>query len=772
MGRKKIWLHLVPAVSAVLLFSCNPTKYVPEGETLLEKNRLKISNEGIKASQVEPYIRQQPNKKIFGTRFHLGLYNMSNIDSEKGINRWLRNIGEGPAVFDPYAMSQSVEQIKSFAYSKGYFDAEVADTAETGRRRTVAQYSVNLKTPYTIRGISYDIADTNLKKLYVFDTINSMIVRGSPYDVDVLQQERQRFEKFVRDHGFYRFSSDYISFSVDSAVGNRQVDIVFVVKNASEIDENDIVKSVPHSIFRLNNIYIYDDFDPYLAIEEGSEYFNKLDTGFYRGYYFIGMEKKPAIKYDFIIQSLYMRQGAIYNQTNTELSQSRMMASRVYRLVNINFNETGNVDDYEGEQIRAIDCVVQLTHHTQQSYRVELEGTHSGGALGGAMNLAYQHNNMFHGAEQFTLKLKGSYEAIRQDGEQRPAQEYGVETGLRLPDFLLPFYQNGNFVRRYNPATNIAASYNYQDMPFYTRTMASMSFGYNWRNGYNEHIVNPLQFNIVKLASITPDFAEQVNKSSYLAYAYRDVLILGGNYSYIFNNQMIKKSRDYWFIRWNIETAGNMLRSYNRKAHSDEPDTAVFRFLNQPFAQYVKTDIDIRYNYAISPDASVVYRGFFGVAVPYGNSKAIPFERQYFAGGANSIRGWQARTLGPGSDIPASNTFLNQTADIKIELNMEYRYKLFWVLEGAVFADAGNIWTYSSDPARPGVQFKFDRFYKDIAVGAGTGLRFDFSFFLARLDFGMKLRDPVIPATNKWIFSNRPYGWSDFTTVIAIGYPF
>jgi outer membrane protein assembly factor BamA len=441
-------------------------------------------------------------------------------------------------------------------------------------------------------------------------------------------------------------------------------------------------------------------------------------------------------------------------------------------LVNINFSEVDNADD----DIKMIDCIIQLTLLPQQSYKVEFEGTHSGGYLGVGLNLSYQHKNLFRRAEQFTLNLKGSYELMKPSEEQplKFIQEYGVETGLRLPNFLIPIYKGENFVKRYNPVTNILASYNYQDMPFYTRTIANMSFGYNWRTGkYNEHFIYPLQFNIVKIERLDSTFANQISTSSYLANAYKDVLILGGNYSYIFNNQLINRSRDYWFVRWNIETAGNMLRAYNRVSNSEKPDSTTHKFMNQPFAQYVKTDIDIRYNYIINPAASMVYRGFFGVAIPYGNSKAIPFERQYFAGGANSIRGWQVRTLGPGTYIPDTTaTLLNQTADIKIELNAEYRFKLFWVLEGAMFADAGNIWTYKSDNNREGTQFKFNNFYKDLAVGVGTGLRFDFNFFLLRLDFGMKLRDPIIPETNKWIFSNRPYRWRDFTAVVAIGYPF
>jgi len=671
-------------------------------------------------------------------------------------------------------MLRSSDNIMSFVSSKGYFDAEVTDSVRTDKQRTTVTYNINITTPYVIRNITYDIPDPNLMNLYVFDTVNSMIVRGMPYDFDLLQQERQRFERFVRDHGFYRFSSAYISFDVDTTIGNRQVDINFIVRNFARANENNVIENVSHSVFRVNNIYIYTDFEPRTAIEEGDAYFNSLDTTFYQGYYFISSKTKPVIKRDFIIQSLYISPGSTYNQTNTLLSQSRLMASRVYRLVNISFNEIDNVENDNQEQLKTIDCVIQLTLLPMQSYKVEFEWTNTGGNLGGALNLIYQHKNLFRGAEQFTLKLKGAYEGMRQSGQSQPIREFGVETNLRLPDFLMPFYRNENFMKRYNPVTNIVASYNYQDMPLYTRTIANMSFGYNWKAGdYNEHFINPLQFNIVKLDRIDPDFAKRINNSSYLAYAYQDVLILGGSYSYIFNNQLINKSRDYWFIRWNVETAGNLLRTYNKTLNSEKPDTAVFKFINQPFAQYVKTDINIKYNYVVNPAASIVYRGFFGIAIPYGNSKAIPFERQYFGGGANGIRGWQARTLGPGTYIPdASATFLNQTADIKIELNAEYRFKLFWVLEGAMFADAGNIWAYKADSDREGAQFKVDKFYKDMAVGAGTGLRFDFDFFLARLDFGMKLRDPIIPETNKWIFSNRSYTWRDFTAIIAIGYPF
>ena len=306
--------------------------------------------------------------------------------------------------------------------------------------------------------------------------------------------------------------------------------------------------------------------------------------------------------------------------------------------------------------------------------------------------------------------------------------------------------------------------------------MSNATFGYDWKSGsYSEHIVSPLQFNVVKLLKIDSAYQAQIESSSYLAYSYKDVMILGGKYSYIFNNQKINKSKDFWFLRVNTEASGNMLALIKSISNAPKDSTGTYAFLRQPFAQYIRADFDLRYNYRFNTVASMVYRGFFGIGIPYGNSKALPFEKQYFSGGSNGIRAWQVRTLGPGSfSTPRDSvTFINQTADIKLEANAEYRFKLFWILEGAVFVDAGNIWTYKDDPARPGAQFKLNKFYKDIAIGTGAGLRFDFQFVIGRLDFGMKVRDPSLTGGSKMIVLNRPYNFrDDFTMVIGIGYPF
>jgi outer membrane protein assembly factor BamA len=773
----------------MFLTSCNSTKYVPEGESLLNENHIDVNKESVKKSDLIPYIKQTPNKRIFGSRFYLGLYNLSNIKKDKWPHNWLRNIGEEPVIYDPDAKNKTNDQIKSYLASKGYFDGQVTDSVVTDNRKSDVFYKVELRRPYTIRKLTYEVADTNIRKLCYFDSVNCVIERGKPYDVDVLQAERTRFERFIRDHGFYGFSNDFISFRIDSTVGNRQVDIRYIVQNFSRLDQDNTISYGPFAVYSVKNVYIYPDYIPKEALEGGDAYLKSLDTTYYRGYYFITSKKNQEVKYDLIIQSLYLKAGSVYNVSSTEQTQAHLLALKIYRLVNIFYNDASENENLHGMELK-LDCNLQLTLLSQQSYKIELEGTNSAGNLGGAVNLIYQHKNLFHGAELFSTKLKGAYAAYSQTNSTLTStQEYGLESSLRLPEFLIPFVKTENFIKKYNPSTTLLASYDYQSLPFYTRTVANASFGYDWKSGfYREHIVNPVQLSLVNVPYIDPVYKATILSSSYLAHSYDAVLIFGGSYSFIFNNPKIKNSRDYWFIRVNAESAGNFLSAIYkiagakktgpvvRDTTASQDTTNAYRLFGQPFAQYVKTDIDLRYNYKFNEVSSIAYRGFFGICIPYGNSKAIPFEKQYFSGGANDIRAWQVRSLGPGSYADQSK-LLNETGDIKLEANAEYRFKLFWIIEGATFLDAGNIWSYNYDSSRPGSQFRFNKFYKDIAVGTGTGFRFDLKFVIARVDIGMKLRDPLLHdalSTEKshWIFLNGPYRRSDFAIVLGIGYPF
>lgn len=762
------------------LSSCNPTKYVPSGETLLEENNVIINTDSVKKSDILPYIKQKPNKRIFGVRFHLWLYDLSNINKERWPHNWLRNIGEEPVIFDPYAATKSMDQIKGYLSSKGYFDGKVLDTVEMANRKSKVFYNIDLKPAYKIRKLTYEIADTGLTKIINLSAINCLIDEGRPYDADLLQAERSRMELFVRDLGFFSFSGDNIYFRVDSTIGNREVDIFYCIKEMQKFEPNKPPELVPNSIYQVRNIYIYPDYIPGEVLAGGEEYQSSLDTIEYKGYNFITNLKKPSIKYEVITQALYVKPGAIFNISKTERSQSHLMSFKTYRLVNIRFNEPEGNIVYPGN-IKALDCNIQMTPMSKQSFTVELEGTNSGGNLGGALNFLYQNKNLFHGAEQFNLKLKGAYETFsRSETGLSSTQEYGAETSLRLPRFLLPFLAKESFIQKYNPTTTILVAYNFQNLPVYTRTVANATFGYTWKEGeYRTHIVSPFQLNMVKIPVIDSNYYKNViEPSSYLINSYKDVMIAGGTYSFIFNNQSIKKSKHIWSLRFNVEAAGNLLYLMKRLTHATLITDTVYNHNNyiifgQPFAQFIRTDIDLRYNRIINDVSSIVYRGFFGIGIPYKNSLAMPFEKQYFEGGANGIRGWQVRTLGPGSYTPPSTTYTNQTADIKLEANVEYRFKLFWILEGAVFVDAGNIWAIKDDSDRPGAQFRFNKFYKDMALGSGFGLRYDLKFVLLRTDLGFKIRDPSFQDSSSWIWNRQnSLTTKNLALVISIGYPF
>ncbi|MFO7573661.1 MAG: BamA/TamA family outer membrane protein [Bacteroidales bacterium] len=772
-NKNKISFGRLLLISLIVLSSCNPTKYVPQGESLLDRTYIEISSDEVTKGELRPFIRQQPNKRIFGSRFHLGLYNWSNLEKERWPHGWLRNIGEEPVIFDTYATNRSKEQLLLYLRSKGYFDAVVMETIETSKKKSKVYYEIDTSTPYTIRDLRYEVEDSALLAIIDFDIQNCLISKGGRYDFDDLASERTRIERLIRDHGYYAFSSDFIHFRVNDTIGNNMVDITYYVRGAVSPDRSEGIKTIPHSKYSVRNVYVHPEFEPGEAMSAGDNYFSSLDTVLHNGYNFISPPGKPRVRFDLLEQNLLINPGLPFNVSRTERTQRQLVALKTYRLVNINYNEPQQPSFSESGE-KYIDAIIQLTPFNQQSFTYLIEGTNSAGNLGAAVNFIYQHKNLFHGAQQFNLKLKGAYETLSEEVTGfRSTQELGVEASLLFPEFLFPFVRKERFISRYNPKSYLQLAYNFQKIPVYSRTVVNATFGYNWDQGsYKKHMLYPFQMNLVKLPYIDPDFALRIDTSSYLSFSYKDALIMGGSYTYTYNDQIIQRSRDHSFFKFNLELAGNLAALGSRLTDAEKSEDS-YTLFGQQFAQYIRSDIDLRYNLIINNVSSVVFRSFIGAGIPYGNSKALPFEKQYFGGGANGVRGWQVRSLGPGSFNNYIPSFINQTADMKLELNAEYRFKLFWILEGAVFLDAGNIWTIKDDPDRPGAVFKFNKFYDDMALSTGFGMRFDLNFVLLRTDIGIKLRDPAIQDRPKWIRMIRPYNVrDDFTFMVGIGYPF
>ncbi len=770
-------------VLVIIIFtaaSCNPTKYVPSGELLLNRNELVLKESSdplpptVSKSAIKPYIRQQPNKKIFGTRFHLGLYNLSDIDKDKWPHGWLRRIGEEPVVFDPAAADRSAGQMQTYLWSKGFFNARVEDTVGLHKDEARVVYDIDPGRPYTIADIRYDIQDTLLHPLVMIDTVNCTIERGMIYDVDLLQRERKRLERFIRDVGFYAFSTENIFFRIDSALMSRQVIVHYVVSRRTTIDSQGRTTYNNHRMFRIRDVYIYPDFDPRLSLTGGEAYTESYDTTLFQGIHFVAPPGKLSVRPEVLTQALYVNPGSLFSVTNAEQTESHLVDLKNHRLVNVSYVDAGSTPG-ERRNEGMLDCIIQLTPMSRQSFTVELEGTNSGGNIGGALNLIYQNKSLLGGAELFTMKLKGAYETLTEGTTGfSNIQQYGIEGNLRIPKFLMLYPWKENFIRKHDPRTVLQAGYNYQKVPVYARSVANITLGYSWSGSkYTKYNINPLSFNVVKLHYVDPEFQAMIDTTSYLSFSYRDVRIVGGRYNYVFNNQMLQRSRDYWNIRLGMDLAGNMLSMLYRMGNAEMASDGSYHLFGQPFAQFMKGEVDATYNYRINTASSIVYRAYAGVGWAYGNSRVMPFEEQFFGGGANDIRAWVARTLGPGSYPMPESSFINLTADMKLEANIEYRFKLFWILEGATFIDAGNIWTVRPDEDRPGSLFRFNTFLDEIAVGSGLGLRFDFKFVLLRTDFGIKLRDPQATEGTKWIPLSGTFDRkSDLTMVIGIGYPF
>ncbi|MCK5135780.1 MAG: BamA/TamA family outer membrane protein [Bacteroidales bacterium] len=760
--------YILVFIIPILLFSCRATKYVPEDQYLLHSYKIESGNGDFEKKALNDYIKQKPNKRIFFWRFYLSLYNLSSPKKDNGFNRWLKRIGEPPVVYDEDLKEKSAEQLILYMRNKGFYQVEVSDTTQYRKKRATVMYTVTPNQPYRIRDISYFFHDASLSSLVMADTTSSGFRQGELFDVDLLQQERIRIETVLRNSGYYSFNRDFVYFEVDSSLNSHQVDITLGIRNFPDQDRSGKVVHVDHPVYKIRDVYLISDYDAVSSQRMRDSGLVRKDTLLFDSIHVVYSEK-PNIRPSVVTQKNYIIPNKLFNASNVQRTYRNLSSLSALRMVDIRFNEVESDSNL-------LDCEVMIAAATRQSYTIKLEGTNSGGNIGAAGNLNYRHQNLFGGSEQFDLSFLGAIETLRETSSDTVSslnlmQEFGVEARLRIPKFLLPF-KTDQFIRRYNPQTNIRLSYNYQKRPQYTRTLANASFGYEWKGNKNlTHRVYPLEASLILTPFMRDDFRDWL-EGMYLFYSYQPHLIIDSRYTMIFTNQKLLKNQDFQDVRVSLETAGNLLYG-GYKLLAPDPGDDKYQLFGVDFAQYLKGDIDLRnYNF-LYEDVSLVLRGFAGVGYAFLNSNAMPFEKQYFSGGANSIRAWQVKNLGPGSYNDTTVTsYPNQTGDVKLEANMEYRFKLFWKLEAAFFLDVGNIWSLSDEDDREGAGFEFKRFYKELAVGTGVGTRFVFSFFIFRFDLGIPLRNPYPIEGYNWLPGNAGVKGSDLTFNIAIGYPF
>jgi outer membrane protein assembly factor BamA len=781
-GRSVIPFSVI--IIILLLYSCSSTRHVPEDKYLLNRYKTENNNRDINQNELETYIRPKPNKRILGLKFYLGLYNLSGT-KDNWFNRWLKKIGEEPVIWNEFDIEKNKERIKLYLRNKGYYHVMVEDTSRFHKQKAYVRYKIDSGEPYIINKVRYQFRDTTLREIILSDTSNSLLKQGLFFDADVIQKERTRIENYLKTLGYYNVSKDLINYSADTTINDLKVNLTVVI-DEYQLKRQDgyYISYVPNRKYRISNVYILSDFNQKDALTDYQEYLKSLTENTFNKYKFLYRDRLK-IDPEIITQSIYIIPGKLYNIDDVSETYKHLSSLRIFKTVNIFFEEEDPENPYRQEDY-PLNCYIQLTPATLQSYSFELEGTNSSGNVGAASNISYQHRNLFGGAENLNIRLKGSIEFLRKLDTANIQNlkgvdlvyEAGIDARITLPQFLLPF-STENFIRKYNPKTRISLAFNQQQRPDYTRRITNAGFGYTWSNfPYISHIINPLDINYVKMLRIDSVFLTDI-QDTYLQHSYEDRLITSTNYSFIYNNQDIKKLGSYTYFRINAEQSGFLLAGgYSLFGKPNENGN--YELAGNEFAQFIKCDFDIRHYSIIDDKTSFVYRFFAGVAWPYGNSVAIPFERQYFTGGANGIRAWPVRNLGPGTYRETRSVYPNATADIKLEANFEYRFKLFWILEGALFVDAGNIWAISGEDDREGAVFEWNNFYKQIAVGTGFGLRMDFSFFIFRFDLGLKARDPSFSEEMggpRWVVFNRPegdeYNFGYFTTFhLAIGYPF
>ena len=740
---------------------------------------------------MKSYVRQKPNKRIVGARFHLWLYNSSKLDKNNKWNEWLRKNGEEPVIWQQNQTDASVKNLNNFLENKGYYYAKVTDTVILKKKKAEVQYNIKTGWPYTVSKLTYSIPDTSIARWILSDTLNSLIKPGMLFDLDVLKNENKRIETNLRNNGYYSFASDFISCSVDTFNMNRKAKLELIVRPNTERTEDNQVIEMPYPKYYIRSLTVNASLNMQNLMEMTDKRKSSLDTLMHDNLSFIIPQQFP-VKASTIKNAIFLFPDSLYRTSDVQQTHQHLNGLRNFKQINHEFSE---FQGQAGLPVRELDCIISLLPLSRQNYSVETEGTNSDGNFGGGLRFQYQNKSLFGHAEIFNLKLRGLVEAVTKNqsvlGRYAAKMEYEAEASITIPKFLLPIPSN-RFTQKFNPQTAFSISYNYQQYPnFYVRTVFNASFGYNWRGSeVVSHFVKPLDVNFVQLPYIHDRFNTILNRYPYLKYSYQSHMVVSSSYTFVRDMRLLNKD-NFFFVRTYFETAGLLLdAAYKLSNQTKQPGKSYAMFHNE-FSQFVKGDVDLRYYYTVNGNNRMVARIFTGVGWPYGNSKttvtndaglsktvvAMPFEKKYYVGGANSIRGWRLRSLGPGSyrDSISFSSYPNNTGDVKLEANLEYRYKLVWLVEGALFMDAGNVWDSRKDDDRPGANFSFNRFYREMALSGGLGLRFDFKYFILRSDLGMKLHDPA--GNGRWAFTPKHDGskrvtWDDFCLSIAIGYPF
>ena len=762
--------YIFTLIISLLLSGCSVGKFIPEGQYLLDEVHISSDNSEIKSSEMYSYVRQKPNSKWFSlVKLPMYIYCVSGKDSTKWINRFLRRIGDAPRIYDPSVAEETRLQILGAVQNKGYLSAQVSLEEKKNKNKLDAYYKVSSGKPYMISSVNYNVEDYVIRGLLMNDSLKSGLKECMRFNVNMLEEERNKISQYLMNRGYYRFNKDYITFQADTVRGTYEIDLTMNISLSSNRGET---TGSLHRQYEIRNVnYILDGDNAYAANESFT-----VDTIQYDGINIL-YDDKLFLRPGVIASHNRIVPGKLYSNRDVMSTYSSLSHLGILKYSNIRFVEHLDNDS------AYLDAYVSLSKNKNKTLSFQVEGTNSAGDLGAAASVTYTHRNLFKGSETFNIKVRGAYEAVTglEGYSNNNYTEYGVETSLEFPEFMFPFLKS-DFKKSVNAKSQVSAKYNWQIRPEFERTLASAAWSYRWNSRRRaSHRLDVLDINYIYMPYRSKTFIEYLNYmdeiNPLLRYSYEDLFIVRLGYTYTYNSagvstqQTAKKSS--YSIRFNIEESGNLIYGFSKLIHGKLSDGESFRMGNISFAQYVKTDFDYAKNIMIDDRNAVVFHIGTGIAIPYGNSKSLPFEKLYFSGGANSVRGWSVRSLGPGGYRGASGSldYVNHTGDIKLDMNVEYRTHLFWKLNAAAFIDAGNVWTLKNRYSDSTGQFAFNRFYKEIAVSYGLGIRFDLDFLILRFDGGMKAVNPMGRGIERFPLIVPDFS-RDFAFHFAVGYPF
>jgi outer membrane protein insertion porin family len=762
---KSLRVPIVMAMIIIIGVGCNATKKVPAGDALYTGATVKIEDNEVdrnKKKQLESDLRgltrPKPNSRILGIPFKLFLYNLGSDSSKLG--RFIRKFGEPPVLLSDVNLERNGQILTNYLENRGFFHAKTAGDTTMKNKKASAQYSVTTKTQYTIKDIVFVQDTSSVLQMAINETQDKTLLKpGQPFDLNLIKAERTRIDAILKERGFYYFSPDYVIVNVDSTVGDSKVNMYVSVKPSTP--------TLARQPYTINDVYIFANYRLNTANTDTLKNMAQL----YRGYHVVDRRKrfKPRV-FD---QTMLFKPGELYNRRDHNLSLNRLINLGVFKFVKNRF------EPVDSPGVHKLDAFYYLTPLPKKSIRFEVGGnTKSNNMTGSNVTVSWRNRNTFREAELLTVNANFGTE-VQYSGTYRGFNTYrlGAEAIFSIPRFSIPWIRF-NTTNAYVPRTNIEIGYEALNrVKLYTLNSFRGNFGWTWKPSVRkEHVFYLASINYVQPFNVTKRYQDSARNDVTLRNAIDTQFIFGSNYSFTYDQRIDQPNQTGLYFNGIIDLSGNLAGAFV-KANNVTGKKEIFR---AAFDQYAKIELDTRYNLKVANKTILANRVITGYGRPYGNSRQIPFIKQFFIGGNNSIRAFRSRAVGPGrynrGEFKPGAFLADQAGDIKLEFNTELRKKFTNIIEGAVFVDAGNIWLYNDDPARPGAKFTKD-WSKELAVGTGLGVRLDLTILLLRVDFGIPLRKPFLPEGQRWVikdidFSSKEWRKENIILNLAIGYPF